>query len=33
MEAIEFKTKIRNGLICIPDKFRQRTGNPTVIEY
>jgi len=27
MEAIEFKTKIRNGLIRIPDKFRQRTGD------
>jgi len=27
MEAIEFKAKIRNGLIRIPDKFRQRTGD------
>jgi hypothetical protein len=27
MEAIEFKAKIKNGLIRIPDKFRQRTGD------
>jgi hypothetical protein len=27
MEAIEFKTKIRNGTIQIPKKFKQRTGN------
>jgi hypothetical protein len=26
-EAIEFKTKIKNGLIRIPDKFRQKTGD------
>lgn len=26
MEAIEFKAKIKNGLIRIPDKFRQKTG-------
>lgn len=27
MEAIEFKAKIKNGLIRIPDKFRQKTGD------
>jgi hypothetical protein len=27
MEAIEFKTKIKNGLIRIPDKFRQKNGD------
>ena len=27
MEAIEFKTKIKNGFIRIPDKFRQKTGD------
>jgi len=26
MEAIEFKAKIKNGIIRIPDKFRQKTG-------
>jgi len=27
MEAIEFKTKIKNGTIQIPKKYKQRTGN------
>ena len=27
MEAIEFKTKIKNGIIRIPDKFKQKNGN------
>lgn len=27
MEAIEFKAKIKNGMIRIPDKFRQKTGD------
>lgn len=27
MEAIEFKTKIKNGIIQIPKKYKQRTGN------
>ena len=27
MEAIEFKTKIKNGIIRIPTKYNQRTGN------
>jgi len=27
MEAIEFKTKIKNGTIRIPKKYKQRTGN------
>ncbi|MDY0223702.1 MAG: hypothetical protein RBR67_21470 [Desulfobacterium sp.] len=27
MEAIEFKAKITNGLIRVPDKFRQKTGD------
>ena len=26
MEAIEFKTKIKNGTIRIPKKYKQRTG-------
>ena len=26
MEAIEFKAKIRDGLIRIPDKYRNKTG-------
>ena len=26
MEAIEFKTKIRNGFIRIPHKYREKTG-------
>ncbi|MBT3177893.1 MAG: hypothetical protein HOG03_19740 [Desulfobacula sp.] len=32
MEAIEFKAKIKNGFIRIPEKFKQRTnGNVKVI--
>lgn len=27
MEAIEFTTKIKNGTIQIPKKYKQRTGN------
>jgi hypothetical protein len=27
MEAIEFKTKIKDGAIQIPEKYRQKTGN------
>jgi hypothetical protein len=27
MEAIEFKAKIKNGFIRIPEKFQQRTGS------
>jgi len=27
MEAIEFKTKIKNGTIRIPEKYKQRTSN------
>ena len=27
MEAIEFKTKIKNGTIRIPDKYKQKNGN------
>lgn len=27
MEAIEFKTKIKNGSIQIPKKYKQRIGN------
>ncbi|WP_304511877.1 hypothetical protein [Desulfobacula sp.] len=27
MEAIEFKAKIKNGFIRIPEKFKQRTGS------
>ena len=27
MEAIEFKTKIKNGTIQIPKKYKQKTGN------
>lgn len=27
MEAIEFKTKIRNGIIQIPKKYKQKIGN------
>ncbi|MDL1989205.1 MAG: hypothetical protein LWX08_16545, partial [Deltaproteobacteria bacterium] len=27
MEAIEFKTKIKNGTIQIPKKYKQRIGN------
>ncbi len=27
MEVIEFKTKIKNGTIQIPKKYKQRTGN------
>jgi len=26
MEAIEFRTKIKNGTIRIPKKYKQRTG-------
>jgi hypothetical protein len=26
MEAIEFKTKIKNGTIRIPKKYKQKTG-------
>jgi len=27
MEAIEFKAKIKNGFIRIPEKFKQKTGS------
>jgi len=27
MEAIEFKAKIKDGIIRIPDKFKQKNGN------
>ena len=27
MEAIEFKTKIKDGTIQIPEKYKQKTGN------
>ena len=27
MEAIEFKTKVRNGNIRIPEKYKHSTGN------
>jgi hypothetical protein len=27
MEAIEFKTKIKNGIIQIPKKYKQKIGN------
>ena len=27
MEAIEFKTKIKNGVIQIPDKYKRIIGN------
>jgi len=27
MEAIEFKTKIKNGAIRIPKKYKQKIGN------
>ena len=27
MEAIEFKAKIKNGTIQIPQKYKQKTGN------
>ena len=27
MEAIEFKAKIKNGNIRIPEKYKQKTGN------
>lgn len=27
MEAIEFRTKIRNGIIQIPKKYKQKIGN------
>jgi hypothetical protein len=27
MEAIEFKTKIKNGTIQIPKKYKQKIGN------
>jgi hypothetical protein len=27
MEAIEFKSKIKNGIIRIPEKYKQKTGN------
>ena len=27
MEAIEFKTKIKNGTIQIPDKYKKKIGN------
>ncbi len=27
MEAIEFKTKIKNGTIQIPQKYKQKIGN------
>ena len=27
MEAIEFKAKIKNGFIRVPEKFKQKTGS------
>ncbi len=27
MEAIEFKAKIKNGIIQIPEKYKQKIGN------
>ena len=27
MEAIEFRTKIKNGIIQIPKKYKQKIGN------
>ena len=27
MEAIEFKSKIKNGIIRIPEKYKQKTGD------
>ena len=27
MEAIEFKAKIKNGFIRVPEKFKQRTDS------
>ena len=27
MEAIEFKSKIKNGIIRIPEKYKQKMGN------
>ena len=27
MEAIEFKSKIKNGIILIPEKYKQKIGN------
>ncbi|MEA3467605.1 MAG: hypothetical protein U9R57_05190 [Thermodesulfobacteriota bacterium] len=27
MEAFEFKTKIRNGIIQVPQKYSQKVGN------
>ena len=27
MEAIEFKSKIKNGVIQIPEKYKQKIGN------
>ncbi len=27
MEAIEFKSKIKNGIIKIPEKYKQKIGN------
>ena len=27
MEAIEFKSKIKNGIIHIPEKYKQKIGN------
>lgn len=27
MEAIEFKSKIKNGIIRIPEKYKQKIGN------
>ena len=27
MEAIEFKSKIKNGIIQIPEKYKQKIGN------
>ena len=27
MEAIEFKSKIKNGIIQIPEKYKQKMGN------
>jgi hypothetical protein len=31
MEAIEFRTKIKNGIIQIPKKYKQKISNPVKV--
>ena len=31
MEAIEFRTKIKNGVIQIPKKYKQKISNPVKV--